>query len=256
MFMPAISIIIPAKNEERCLPSLLSSIAAQADVACEVIVADAHSDDQTVPLAAAGGARVVEGGMPGVGRNRGAAGAQGDLFLFLDADVQLMSPRFLADCIAEMKRKNLDVATCCLKPLSSRLLDRVMHDACNRYGVAMQNIKPYITGCCIFVRRSVHEALGGFDESVVFAEDQDYVRRARRHGYHFGVLEAHPVGISVRRFEKDGYARTVFKYLLTDIRMSIKGPFRKGELPFAYHMGGERLHVSSEKVRSKNEPHA
>ena len=85
--MPKLSIVIPVKNEETDLPKLLASIKAQTFTDYEVIVADAHSTDKTVELAQAAGAIVVEGGMPGSGRNRGAeAASTGDPLAEMDID--------------------------------------------------------------------------------------------------------------------------------------------------------------------------
>ena len=96
-----ISIIIPAYNEEKFLPKLLRSIRKQAYKNKEVIVADASSTDRTAEIAGEYGARVVEGGMPAVGRNNGAKKAKGDIFLFLDADVVLPDAYFLEATIKE-----------------------------------------------------------------------------------------------------------------------------------------------------------
>jgi glycosyltransferase involved in cell wall biosynthesis len=75
-----LSIIIPTKNEEQNLPVLLAALRAQTlfqrlPQEIEIIVADAHSTDATRALAIQAGARVVDGGMPGPGRNRGAEAA-------------------------------------------------------------------------------------------------------------------------------------------------------------------------------------
>jgi len=70
-----VSIIIPALNEEKTLPVLLDSIKAQDFSDYEVIVADANSKDRTREIAAEYGCRVVDGGLPAVGRNAGAGGA-------------------------------------------------------------------------------------------------------------------------------------------------------------------------------------
>ena len=93
--MPKLSIIIPCKNEEEQLPKLLASIKRQTFTDYEIIVADAHSKDRTREIAESFGARVVEGGMPGPGRNKGALQAQGTHLLFLDADVTFLSHRYL-----------------------------------------------------------------------------------------------------------------------------------------------------------------
>ena len=94
-----LSIVIPTKNEENYLPRLLESIRSQVFSDYEVIVADAASTDRTREVAVKFGAKVVEGGLPGPGRNRGAEAAQGDRLLFLDADVVLPSEDFLSDML-------------------------------------------------------------------------------------------------------------------------------------------------------------
>ena len=54
-----LSIIIPARNEEQNLPTLLRSIAAQSAQAHEIIVLDDASTDRTAEVAAQFGARVI-----------------------------------------------------------------------------------------------------------------------------------------------------------------------------------------------------
>lgn len=236
--MPLVSIVIPTKNEEKNLPSLLHAIRAQTFTDLEIIVADAGSTDATRELATSLGATVVEGGMPGPGRNRGAAQANGEIILFFDADVYLPSSRFLEDCIAEMQRKQLDVATCKVKPMSRKPIDKIGHEVYNAYVLMTEKIRPHAPGFCIFVRKQVHQAIGGFDEEVVFAEDHDYVQRAEKHGARFGILRSHPIAVSVRRLEKDGRLSIAFKYIYGEFHMLTKGNFK--ELPFEYDMGGEQ----------------
>jgi glycosyltransferase involved in cell wall biosynthesis len=108
------SIIIPTLNEEVLLPNLLRDLQAQTFRDFEVIVADAGSKDGTVDLAQSLGARVVPGGMPAVGRNRGAQAAGGDFLVFLDADTRV-APTFLEQIHAELEERFLDLATCEIK---------------------------------------------------------------------------------------------------------------------------------------------
>ena len=78
-----LSIIIPTYNEEEVLPNLLRSIKEQDYKDYEVVVADAKSTDKTREIAQKFDCRVVDGGLPGEGRNHGAEAAKGDRFLFL-----------------------------------------------------------------------------------------------------------------------------------------------------------------------------
>ncbi|KAA0205595.1 glycosyltransferase [Candidatus Uhrbacteria bacterium] len=219
-----LSIIIPAKNEEAVLPSLFKSIESQSFRDFEVIVADAHSTDRTRELASAFGAKVVDGGMPGPGRNRGASASSGDILLFADADVQLPNERYLGDVVAELETREVDVATCRLKPMSPRLDDKVGHAVFNHYVKLTERIRGHAAGSCIISRKRVHDAIGGFDERVVFAEDQEYAARARKRGFRFRLLESQPMHVSVRRLDKDGRWPILFKYLYSEAHMLLKGP--------------------------------
>jgi glycosyltransferase involved in cell wall biosynthesis len=235
--MPRVSIVIPTKNEEKMLPKLLDTIKSQTYKDFEVIVADAHSTDRTQKIAEEYGAKVVEGGMPGPGRNKGAIEAKGEIIVFFDADVQMPSSRFLQDCVAEMDKKKLDVATCKVKPISRKPVDKAMHEIYNAYSVAMEKIKPHAPGFCILVRRHAHQGIKGFDEEIVLAEDHDYVQRAKKEGHKFGLLKSHPISVSVRRLEKDGRLGLAIKYLFAELHIMTKGKITK-EL-FDYEMGGE-----------------
>ena len=91
-----LSVIIPAFNEADYLPSTLDSIQRaserlrdRADVEVEVIVVDNNSTDETAAVAEAMGATVVRETVQGIGRarNRGASAAEGDVLVFVDADV-------------------------------------------------------------------------------------------------------------------------------------------------------------------------
>ena len=103
-----LSIIIPALNEARNLEKLLRSIKIQ-NFQCEIIVADAGSNDNTVSIAKKYGSIIVKGGMPAAGRNAGAKKASAERLLFLDADTELPSG-FLDYSLNYMKNKKIEVA--------------------------------------------------------------------------------------------------------------------------------------------------
>ncbi len=90
-----VSVVVPARDEERTLPALLASLVGLP--VAEVVVVDDDSADQTSAVAVAGGARVVVAararpdGWTGKAWacHTGAAATTGDLLLFLDADTVL-----------------------------------------------------------------------------------------------------------------------------------------------------------------------
>jgi hypothetical protein len=94
---PTVSVVIPARDEEQTLPSLLASLDGLDGLAItDVVVVDDDSRDRTADVARAAGARVVRAtGRPDGWTGKawachvGAAVTTGDLLLFLDADTVL-----------------------------------------------------------------------------------------------------------------------------------------------------------------------
>ena len=91
-----VSVIVPARDEERRITPLLESLARQSRRADEVLVIDDGSTDGTAALARRLGATVVAtAGKPvgWLGKTwacwSGAHAASGDIFVFLDADTLL-----------------------------------------------------------------------------------------------------------------------------------------------------------------------
>jgi len=117
---PAVSIIVPARNEEACLTACLQSLLAQHNASLnnltlEIIVVDDQSTDRTREIAdsfASRGVRVIDAGLiPAgwTGKNNavtaGAQAARAEWLLFTDADT-IHLPGSLARSIAEAKRQS------------------------------------------------------------------------------------------------------------------------------------------------------
>jgi glycosyltransferase involved in cell wall biosynthesis len=96
---PAVSVIVPARNEEACLGACLDSLLAQTGVDFEIIVVDDQSSDGTREIAASrAGVRVIEAGPLAEGcsgkcnaAQSGADVARGAWLLFTDADTVHLS---------------------------------------------------------------------------------------------------------------------------------------------------------------------
>ncbi|MBN1890612.1 MAG: glycosyltransferase [Thermoflexales bacterium] len=239
--MLKLSVIIPTLNEAAYLPALLDALKAQTRQPDEIIVADAGSTDGTADLARARGATVVPGGKPGPGRNAGARVAKGDVFLFFDADVQ-PPPAFIEHALDEFTRANYAVATCLISPLSGDLADQVIMEALNLYMQVVRPISLRAPGFCILARRDVHQAIGGFDESLKLCEDYDYVQRASRHG-EFGILTDMHIPVSMRRLEKEGFTQLAFKYVWCEMHALAGKPVRS--TPFDYEFGAFQAPLGS-----------
>jgi glycosyltransferase involved in cell wall biosynthesis len=220
---PKLSIIIPCLNEEKNILRLLKSINAQK-FKCEIIVADAGSSDKTKKIAKSFGAKVIKGGLPARGRNNGAKAAKSDLLLFLDADV-LLKKGFLDYCYNEIQKRKLDAATCYAYPLSKNISDILSYRAANVWIFLFKKIKPYAHGFCIFARKKMHDRIKGFDESLKFGEDSDYVIKANRIGK-FDVLKRY-IYVSVRRFVKEGRLKSNLRYFYFNIYRLFIGEIRR-----------------------------
>ncbi len=223
--VPRVSVVIPTLDEERFLPHLLDDLGAQTFPVHEVIVADAGSRDGTVALAERRGARVVPGGHPSVGRNRGAEEAEGELVLFLDADVRLESDAIEA-ALDGMRRRSLDAASCWFRPDADAPFLRLNHWlSCHYFRLSSWLGWPHSIGAFLLLPRSLHQEIGGFDTTIQVAEDQDYVRRiAARSRY--GFMRRPVVTVATRRFEAEGGLETSLKWLGIELHRAVLGEIR------------------------------
>ena len=239
-----ISVIIPTYNEEEYLPKLLDCLKSQTLDDFEIIVADADSTDRTADIAREYGARVVRGGMPAVGRNAGAAVAEGDYYFFFDADVKF-SKHFLENAYNEMNERFVDVATCETRPLSNVPLDRMMHDFANLYVKLNQFTNPMAPGYCILIHSRLFHRVGGFDEDVKHAEDFDLIRRAAKLRP-FRVLNSVSVNVSVRRYRKEGRLAFIGHSLAVSWHRTFKGEITED---FDYEFGDFKESDKNAKLR-------
>jgi glycosyltransferase involved in cell wall biosynthesis len=123
---PAVSVIVPARNEEASLATCLESLTEQTGVVFEVIVVDDHSTDRTREIANSFAKarldeahphkmRAIEAGpLPTgwTGKNNalvnGVREARGEWLLFTDADTVHL-PGSLARALAEAKEHHADM---------------------------------------------------------------------------------------------------------------------------------------------------
>lgn len=226
-----LSIIIPTLNEEKYLPQLLESIKKQSFRDYEIIVADANSKDRTREIAKEYGCKVVEGGLPARGRNKGVDVATGDLFLFIDADVTL-DANFLDIALYELISRNLGIASFLLDPKTRSLFLRFIFAIYNRILLITERLIP-LGGVVILVKREVHFRLGGFDEKITFGEDTEYIRRGAKI-CKFGFIRGTKIGFSLRRFQKSGHLKTLFQYIIGGIYILFFGFPRKNILGYKF----------------------
>lgn len=229
-----LSIIIIAKDEEKCLPRLLQSIKMQDFSDMEIIVSDADSIDDTARVARQYGCRVARGGYPSIGRNNGAKIAIGDIFLFLDADV-VLPPNFLQKNLEEFIERDLAAATVEYVPMSEKITDKTLYKLYDIWAKSTQFFYPHSGGFCIFCKRDVFEKINGFNEKLLIAEDHDFVNRSAKFGK-FRILKSMPILADVRRLEKEGRLNLTKKYVRGAAARMLRGELY--EPPFEYELHG------------------
>jgi len=220
-----LSIIIPTLNEENYLPRLLNCIKKQNFKDYEIIVADANSKDRTREIAKDFGCKIVMGGLPAKGRNKGAKIIKGNLILFLDADA-LLPEDFLEKTLKEFKQRNLDIASFILTPISKRKYPKILFNIFYNYPLRFFEKRWAHAMIAVLVKNDLHESLKGFDEGIKIGEDHYYVQQGSKLGK-FGVIKTTEIFTSLRRFQREGWIRVGLKYGLGEVYMKLFGPIKR-----------------------------
>ncbi len=173
-----LSIIIPAFNEEAYLPSTLDSIQSAAaqmrrrvDVEIDIIVVDNNSEDRTAAVALDRGARVVHEPVQGIARarNSGAHNAEGDVLVFIDADV-IVPPNLLEVIYAAMSDPTCVGGAADVEYRPQRIIMRLYLGAWR----ILAHLTGMAQGPTQFCRKSIFEQLVGYDEKAWIGEDVDF----------------------------------------------------------------------------------
>jgi GT2 family glycosyltransferase len=155
------------------------------------------------------------------GRNLGGRRANGDVLIFLDADVRLPEG-FFEGLLEEFDKRRLDVACPRYVPHQSTPAIRGVHGFFNLLFKSVEGLLPSGAGHCIAVRGEVFRKSRGFDPSLKF-DDIELIRRlakARR----FGIV-AQWVYVSDRRYREHGVAKMLLRYMLMSLFFAI-GKYR------------------------------
>lgn len=192
----SVSVIVPVRNSPAYLGRCLEAILASAHAACESIVVDDASTDDTRAVARRFPIRLIElsGGPygPGYARNRGAEVARGDVVLFVDADV-IITPDTIGRVVETMTGRpqvaavfgSYDDGPGDQEFLSQykNLFHHFVHQQAN------EEAATFWAGCGA-VRREVFLALGGFDVQRYprpCIEDIELGYRLRAAGYQIAL---------------------------------------------------------------------
>ena len=210
-----LSIVIPCRNEERLIGKTLRSIAKQTIVTPEtpVYIADAFSTDNTVQIIKIFSPKlnitIIEGGLPAVGRNRGAEMVKTRYVLFLDADVELAHANTLENALRQAEKKDLYLVIPCLRIINAGTLDRFF-EYCYYLTAKTKILGSFGAGMFLFLRTEAYRKTGGFNESLALGEDWELTHQIERK--RFQICDDVVALTSNRRFENMGYWSTFYMW--------------------------------------------
>jgi len=222
-----LSVVVPAHNEAVLLPRGLRAVAdaaALVDEPVEVVVVDNRSTDGTADLAREAGALVVSSDARNIAavRNTGVAASSGRLLVTVDAD-SVMAPTALAEVTRLLDGgRSVGGGTRFVPERTSAGINATLAL------VRATTLVARVSGAMFWCSRTDFDAIGGFDEHLLLAEDVEFARRLRAHGRQTGrrftTLRSAPLTISTRKFDRFGDWHMFRMALqLREIRAAYKG---------------------------------
>ncbi len=188
-----ISFIIPTLNEEKYIGETLSLISRYAGPH-EIIISDTNSKDRTVEIARNYTDKIIIHSDQGskltiaAGRNLGASIAKGEYFVFLDADMSIMEPDFFFEKAFDCFQKNTGIVGLTASLRIFKELETFGDKIFILFFIYMRLLmNNYLgigaaSGGFQMVEAQAFRKTGGFNESLVAGEDDDFFRRLSKIG--------------------------------------------------------------------------
>ncbi len=184
-----LSIIVPAKNEEKTIGQTLKQLHDNlTGIEHEIILTDDESTDRTREIAAHYATVTVHKNVPGrrtiaANRNHGASVARGNYFAFIDADIFVPDPEhFFKKLLADFAEHPTVVAITVkieIMPEEASWVDRTILFIVNFMRWWDNNIwhNGSASGEFQMIKREAFEQLHGYNERMPIAEDNELFSR-------------------------------------------------------------------------------
>lgn len=181
MEAPLFSVCVPARNEEKFIGKCLESIRAAEKLSAlpvEIIVALNRCTDRTEEIARSFAARIVHEDAKNLSRIRNVAAqaARGEILVTIDADSR-MTPNMLSEIHKHLGTGRVIGGGVFIKP--DRLSLGIL---CTGIFLALVFLPLRLSAGLFWCFKKDFDAIGGFDEKLITAEDADFAYRLRKHG--------------------------------------------------------------------------
>ena len=259
---PLVSVLIPARNEERMIGIALSTLAEQDYGNFEVVILDDNSDDATFAIASQWVARdrrfrIVNGStLPEgwVGKNFAchqlAREARGQLLLFVDADT-VHSRHSLSAGVAELQRSGADLLTAIPRQRTETFWEHTLLPLLHFVTFAFLPL-PLVSlvrderlaianGQYMLWKREAYQAVGGHEAvKAAMVEDVWLARRVKEVGRRLAIRYG-ATAVSCRMYASlseiwDGFSKNIFPglgYSVPAMAAVALFTFATSVLPFA-----------------------
>jgi len=192
---PYVSIIIPVYNDENGIQDTLLSLFNQnyPEDKFEIIVVDNNSTDNThkiilkTVLGFDGNIVIKNEKKTGsyAARNKGLRISKGEIIAFIDSDMTV-KPDWLQKGVDRMLMEKADYLGCRIQIRPSRMKPSL----CERYNIALGfpvkdyiKIDGYAPTAGLFVRRTVIDTVGKFEDRLLSGGDVEFGNRVRNHNF-------------------------------------------------------------------------
>jgi glycosyltransferase involved in cell wall biosynthesis len=199
-----ITVVVPCKNEGTTVVETLKLLDEQSlSQKLLVIVADSSTDELTRSLIKKTKfnnirVRLINGGLPSVARNRGAALAKTPYVLFVDSDIEIRDKFMLSNMIGSIEERDLDLATCKIRTDD---LYSLVFWAFDIIRWIFLSRTPFAVGGFMLFKREAFARAGGFNEDDLIAEDYHLSKKISHKKF---KIYPYTVHTSSRRFRSKG----------------------------------------------------
>jgi len=210
-----ISVIIPARNEEKNLPELLESLKNQSyKKRFEIVVVDGKSKDKTRMIAKKYGCKVIVQRKLGISnaRNLGWKEAKGNVLVFLEADHRV-NKNFLEEIDKTFKKKEVSTARPKIIPIKHNWIQKAL-----AIQIELTTQRQKAWEFPTIFRKEILKRTGGWNEEIDFAEDREFGMRLVKMGYKARLIKraivyAKPVDSLTKLFKQGRwYGRNILAY--------------------------------------------